>query len=337
MNLLPQLVPVANANYNYIISVLRDPDHFNPQEGTFVSFSKATNNLIENVNDLFLLIKESSSFSFTTRRLCKVGDVFNFRTTLLSSVKDLLNLMNAVWICPPGEDFSTLQDVVNALMPSVTFKEQLLDACVSFLLLDDFFSSRLEFLELLHNFFSVLTRNCLACGETFEMCRISHVQVPVYPANLRQITNGIAGVIVYGQQLFGQNVKERLDTAIEYRQRAPVFTMNGERLAFIPGRDDESFVERDGTFYYPTDVPEWDIETMSSKDHRVLIEVIVDDGIIISPERFKGALSPVIVNVPFSSLFDVVNHHIQESFSKIAAVQKGYREIIQLKAPPDAE
>ncbi|MDR1207880.1 MAG: hypothetical protein LBJ89_00850 [Holosporales bacterium] len=334
MNLLQQLVPLANANYEYIVDVLREPGQFNPEGGTFVFATKTMSQLIENVNNLFLLIKESSSFSFTTRRLCKIGGDFNFRTTLLSSVTDLLNLMNAVWARPPVEEFSTLQDIVNALMPSAKFKEQLLNTCTSFLLLDNLFSSRLEFLELLHNLFSVLTRNCLSLGEALEMCKISHVQVPIDPANLKQITNGIADAIVYGQQLCGQNIKENLDTAIENRQRSPIFIKDGARLAIIPGMNDELFVEKDGTFYYPQNVLELDTETMLPKDNHVWIEMIVYDGIVTSPERFKGAPGPVIANVPFLSLYHVVNHHIQESYKMITAVQKGFRQTeVQLLVP----
>jgi hypothetical protein len=326
MRVLKQLVPAANANYDFILGVLSEPRLFNPAEERIASFVNTTAQLIGTINDLFLLIKEAESFSFTPRRLCKIGDDFKFRTTILSLVTNISNLMGAQDFPLLEEDSLTLQDVVCALMPSAEIKARLLDACGAFLLVDESFRFRIGFLRTLHELFSSLVQNCnaLFIKDTFEMCRARCLTLSIDSSNIEQTAQGLLAAIVLGQQLLDKSTLEKLEFEIENRQRSQVLTTSGERLAMIPNQKDPFFVEKDGVFYFPTEEQEWDMETMSPKTRRALVEVTVKDGLITSPERFRGAPSPVVVVVPFPILCDIVNKHRRISHDNIRNVQKSY-------------
>jgi hypothetical protein len=312
--LLRQLVPVAQTNYAEIMNLVKSPINLSSR------LIAGTTKINSALKELCVLINKLDSFSFSSRRLCKIGGDFQFSRTILNIVEDINLSMCDLFdqrICVPEESLD-FHEIIRGLMPPDDFKDR-----IAFLLsIDDSYNERITLLLVLHNFFSS-AGHCFdtICG-TKEMCSVTHLRLEFNNKSLIDVTHGVANTLILLRQRHSERTGGALIEAIEHRQNLPLLAADGRQIAVIPGLPNEFFIADGEQCLYAATLSKWDPTAMRRLKQRIYLPLEIFNEIITSPEQFKGYPAPSLASVSFESLYDITNFHIKISTELIEKIRE---------------
>ncbi|MDR1908030.1 MAG: hypothetical protein LBQ43_04200 [Holosporales bacterium] len=328
---LQQIAPKAQAYYKHITHVLSDD--FLQRTEALPQFVDGSHRIISEIEKVAALINKLTSFNFTSRRQCKIGDDFGAESTIMSLIEKIELIMTDELDAQHVDvDVTDELDWRTTLMPSIALGSQISTLCVDYSSkLDMYYNERVMLLSTLYSFFhsiehSVsiildvtkeqhLCNNCDSSKRNFGF---------VNNTDFRQILNDIADAIVQLKRIRSENADQTLQQTIELRKRIPLLTSDGRRIAIIPEYQYEFFIEDDGAFLYKDVETYWDKESASRKSRIKYTALEIEDGFIVSPERLKGYHAPVFAFVSFDNVSSLTDKHMQPIFGILEKLSESF-------------